>query len=53
MDLGYYLSLYLISDIPLKKILVYLLKEIEELYFKRTIIVILKPLYGVTEAGTY
>jgi hypothetical protein len=28
-------------------------KEIEELYLRGTIIVVLKPLYGVAEAGTY
>jgi hypothetical protein len=31
----------------------FFLKEIKELYLKGTIIVVLKPLYGVAEAGTY
>jgi hypothetical protein len=36
-----------------RKILAFLPKEIKELYPRGTIIVVLKLLYGVTEAGTY
>ena len=36
-----------------RKILACLPKEIEELYPRGTIMVVLKPLYGVAEAGTH
>jgi hypothetical protein len=36
-----------------RKILAFLPKEIEELYPRGTIMVVLKPLYSVAEAGTY
>jgi hypothetical protein len=36
-----------------RKILACLSKEIEELYLKGTIIIVLKLLYSVAEAGTY
>ena len=36
-----------------RTILAYLPKEIEELYPKGTIMIVLKPLYGIAEAGTH
>jgi hypothetical protein len=41
------------STLLQRKILAYLPKEIEDLYPKDTIMVVLKPLYGIPEAGTH
>ena len=53
LDSGYYPSLYPINNTSSKKDLGVSPKEIEELYPKGTIMILLKPLYGIAEAGTH
>jgi hypothetical protein len=53
VDLRHYLSLYLINNAFLKKDLSVSFKGNKELYLRGTIIIVLKLLYSVAEAGTY